>query len=103
MLIQNSTWEPWLVVLLEDPIWGYTRGVNLVTWIAAISLMYAATIVFFRRAARTDFESQKSLFRSFGLFFAIMGITRICFIFSYFIEPYYNFLLAVGYTFGTLS
>ena len=53
--------------------------------------------------ARTDFESQKALFKSFGLLFAIMGITRICFVFSYFIEPYYNFLLAVGYTFGAVA
>jgi hypothetical protein len=103
MLLQNSEWDSWLKVLLEDSIWGYMRGVNLAFWITAISIMYLTSIVFMRRAARTDFESQKHLFRSYGLFFILMGITRISFVLAYFIEPYYNLLLSIGYVFGALS
>jgi hypothetical protein len=104
MLLQNSQWEPWLDTLLnEDPFWGYMRGVNLISWIIAITVMYVANYIFFLRAKRTDLDSQKALFRSFGLFFGIMGITRICFVFAYFIEPYYNLLLSIGYTTGAIS
>lgn len=103
MIFQNSTWDPWLSTLLQDNLWGYMRGVNLISWIAAISLMYISSLIFMRRGSRTDFESQKRLFQSFGLFFILMGITRISFVLAYFIESYYNFLLAIGYTFGALS
>jgi hypothetical protein len=103
MILQNSEWAPWLKELLADPLWGYVRGVNLILWLIAITTMYLVGLVFFKRAKATDLDSQKSLFRSFGLLFMIMGLTRISFIVGYFIEPWYNFLLALGYCFGALA
>lgn len=106
MYLQNSTWEPWLETLLSDNTWGYLRGYNLYEWILAISLMYFVGIIFFFRAKRSKaqgIESLTWLYRAFGLFMFVHGLTRICFVFAYWIEPYYNFFLALGYAFGACS
>jgi FtsH-binding integral membrane protein len=103
MLFQSSRYDNWLVDLLENPIWGYMRGVNLAAWIIAITIMYVIGVIFLKRAYIIKDEPKKQLFRSFGMFFILMGITRISYILAYWIEPYYNFFLSLGYCFGALS
>lgn len=104
MIFQNSEWDPWLENMMSDPVYGYVRGINMYLWIIAISLMYIAAAIFLKRSNVKDlYPSQKSIFFGYACFFALMGITRICFFFSYWIEPYYNLLLTIGYTFGALS
>ncbi|MBD3350683.1 MAG: hypothetical protein GF364_04265 [Candidatus Lokiarchaeota archaeon] len=101
MLIQTSEWESWLLDIIEA---GYIRGVHLVIWISAIAIMYVAGAIFLNRSLQEGLlKSQMWVYRSFGLFFILMGITRILFVLGYFIEPFYNFLLALGYAFGALS
>jgi hypothetical protein len=104
MFLQTSEWDPWLKSMMADPLWGYVRGINMILWIIAISLMYIAAAIFFKRSHVKDlYPSQKAIFFGFACFFAIMGITRINFFLSYWIEPYYNLLLTIGYVFGALS
>ena len=104
MYFQTSTWSTALINLQNNGIWSYYRGVNLTLWLIAIVTMYIAGIIFFHRASQKDLiVSQVWLYRSFGLVFIIMSLTRISFIFGYFIEPYYNFFLSLGYTFAAIS
>lgn len=101
MILQNSEFEDWLVDIINA---GYIRGAHLVIWILAISLMYFAASVFLVRSLKKGLIiTQVWVFRSFALFFILMGFTRICFVLGYFVEPYYNFLLALGYAFASLS
>ena len=95
MILQSSEWEDWLIDIINA---GYIRGMHLIIWIAAISLMYVAAAVFLVRSSKEGLlVSQIWIFRSFALFFILMGFTRICFVLGYFIESYYNFLLALSY------
>jgi hypothetical protein len=104
MILQTDQWESWLTDNYMDPVSGYMRGFSLYLWIFAIASMYFIGIVFILRSRKEGiFASQSWIFRSFGLFFFIMGITRIIFIFAYWIEPSYHLLLTIGYVFGALS
>ncbi len=103
-MFQDSAWEQWLKDLMADPIWGYYRGINLMLWLLAIGLMYGIGIVFWIRSKRSGvIPSQSWMLKSFALFFFLQGATRIVFTISYFIEPYYNLLLALGYAFGAVA
>ncbi len=103
-MMQTSVWKDWLETLLADSVWGYYRGFNLALWIFAIGIMYGVGIVFWIRANKPNvIPSQTWLLKSFTLLFFFQGITRISFVLSYFIEPYYNFLLALGYAFAAIS
>jgi hypothetical protein len=103
MIDQSSVWESWLVDIMSDPEWGYVRGIHLYTWIGTIIAVYIIGLIFFLRAKHSTVISQKWFFRSFGLFLVFMGLTRISFVFAYFIEPYYNLLLAAGYAFASVA
>jgi hypothetical protein len=104
MQLQNSEWEPWLEEMMADNLLGYVRGVNLVLWLIAIVTIYIVGTTFFLRAQRDGImDSQKRFYQSFGFFFFTMGVTRIFFVASYWIEPYYNLLLVIGYSFAALS
>ncbi|MHA1732723.1 MAG: hypothetical protein ACTSU5_12330 [Promethearchaeota archaeon] len=101
---QTTQWDPWLRDLLSDPQWGYYRGVHLYMWLATIIMMYMVAMVFVHRSkAEGLLPSQKWLFLSYGLFLVLMGATRIAFVVAYFVEPWYHFLLALGYAFGAVS
>lgn len=104
MFVQESIWDPWLVDMMADPQFGYIRGYHLGLWVIAIACMYIAAAIFWGRSRKEGmFESQIWVFRSFALFFILMGVTRISFVIAYWVEPYYNLLLAIGYTFGAFS
>jgi hypothetical protein len=66
--------------------------------------MYVVAMLFLKRSMREGLIiSQVWVYRAYSLFFILMGITRILFVFGYFVESYYNFLLALGYSFGALA
>lgn len=101
MILQDSVWESWLVDIINA---GYIRGLHLAVWIVAIGTMYFVAMLFLKRSLTEGLIiSQIWIYRSFALFFMLMGITRILFVFGYFVESYYNFLLATGYAFGAVS
>ncbi|MHA1340825.1 MAG: hypothetical protein ACTSRZ_12555 [Promethearchaeota archaeon] len=100
-IFQNSTWDENVQGIIEN---GYVRGMHLIAWVIAIALMYISVFVFISRSKKKELIiSQVWIFRSFALFFGLMGITRILFVFAYYIEPWYNFFLATAYAFGALS
>jgi hypothetical protein len=104
MLCQESTWAPWLLEILKDPVWGYMRGFNLAMWVIAISIMYIVGGLFFWSVrSKKPNRVEKELRWAYGWWMWVMGITRICFVFAYWVEPYYNLFLAVGYFCGAAS
>ncbi|MHA1821755.1 MAG: hypothetical protein ACTSU2_10710 [Promethearchaeota archaeon] len=103
IIFQETGWEQWLKDNYMDPVWGYARGYNLILWAIAILTMYIAGLIFYLRSKKVDVVSAKWFYKSFALFFWIMGITRILFIFAYHLEAYYHAFLAYGYAFGALS
>ena len=104
MFFQISQWPLWLSNLINNGFWGYARGLNLILWLIAIGLMYVAGGIFILRTHRKEIIiSQIWLYRSFALFFMIMGLTRISFLLGYTFQSDYNFYLALGYMFGAIS
>ncbi len=101
MIGQTSMWDSWLIMAFEN---GYYRGFNLILWILVCIVMFASSLIFFNRARNPKLiESQRANFLAFGFLMLFMDFTRISFIFSYFFESYYNFLLALGYAFAAIS
>ena len=93
----------WAALFIGD--FGYLRGVHLYFWLTVIVSMYIVTFVFMKRANAVEMVSQKWIFRSFGLIFAFMGVTRIMFVFAYFAENLaaYHQFLAWGYAFAAVA
>jgi hypothetical protein len=97
-------WSSYLIDLFNDPVFPYYRGIHLGMWITAVVIMYILCVIFIIRSKREGiFDSQKWLFRSFALFFGLMGGTRIFFIIGCLIEPWYEITLVIAYLFGILS
>ncbi|MHA1340497.1 MAG: hypothetical protein ACTSRZ_10215 [Promethearchaeota archaeon] len=100
-IFQNSKWPEEIKKLMEDPIWGYARGANLALWICVIiSLAISAIILIHRSNKEGIIESQKWIYRGFGFMLICFGITTIFYLYSYNIEPYFDLLKEIGYTFS---
>jgi hypothetical protein len=104
MLQQHSIWPEWLKILMQNPLWGYMRGVNLGIWIALVAiLLFIAGILLHRSRGGDIIPSQMWLFRSFALFFIFTACTYLSYMLAYNLEPFYNLFLTLGYTFGIIS
>lgn len=82
---------------------GYYIGADLILWLVSIGILWVLTFFFFRLAVRNkELPSVYSLQRAMGLFMIFMSLNKICYILAYWI-PYYESMVALGYTTGLLS
>jgi len=103
-IFQNSRWGDDIKKLMEDPLWGYARGYNMLLWIGVVLSLMISAIVLINRGRRKDIIiSQKWIYRGFGFFLICFGITVIFYLFAYNIEPYFDLLKECGYTFSIIA
>ncbi|MHA1820550.1 MAG: hypothetical protein ACTSVC_08765, partial [Promethearchaeota archaeon] len=103
-IFQNSHWSEDIKKLLQDPLWGYARGFNLLLWIGVIITLITTALVLFKRSRKEGIlVSQKRIYAGFGVLLSFFSITITFYMLAYNIEPYFDLLKELGYTFSILG
>ncbi|MHA1872286.1 MAG: hypothetical protein ACTSXF_15200, partial [Promethearchaeota archaeon] len=90
-IFQNSHWSEDIKKLLQDPLWGYARGFNLLLWIGVIITLITTALVLFKRSRKEGIlVSQKRIYAGFGVLLSFFSITITFYMLAYNIEPYFD-------------